>query len=173
MISTGRLVQTLGGKGVFRERQTTFEAIIDKARTGFPYATLEALATRFEIPREPARDPGRLRLSEPRAGCPRALRQSRAAGAAGRPGRDRGRHSRDADHLPGAGVRASGELEKLPPTGGARRPGSSLGARVKKSGARRALGRHPPGAELLAQSPALALQTHPDRQPRGVPIRSA
>src|SRR5438132_8759545 len=52
MISTGRLVQTLGGKGVFRERQTTFEAIIDKARTGFPYATLEALATRFEIPRE-------------------------------------------------------------------------------------------------------------------------
>src|SRR3989475_10454657 len=53
MISTGRLVQTLGGKGVFRERQATFEAIIDKARTGFPYATLEALATRFEIPREP------------------------------------------------------------------------------------------------------------------------
>src|SRR5213594_3815228 len=52
MISTGRLVQTLGGKGVFRERQTTFEAIIDTARTGFPYATLEALATRFEIPRE-------------------------------------------------------------------------------------------------------------------------
>src|SRR2546422_7279927 len=52
MISTGRLVQTLGGKGVFRERQATLEAIIDKARTGFPYATLEALATRFEIPRE-------------------------------------------------------------------------------------------------------------------------
>jgi len=52
MISTGRLVQTLGGKGVFRERQATFEAIIDKARTGFPYATLEALATRFEIPQE-------------------------------------------------------------------------------------------------------------------------
>src|SRR2546425_11237796 len=52
MISTGRLVQTLGGKGVFRERQATLEAIIDKARTGFPYATLEALATPFEIPRE-------------------------------------------------------------------------------------------------------------------------
>src|SRR5438093_12735229 len=52
MTSTGRLVQTLGGKGVFRERQATFAAIIDKARTGFPYATLEALATRFEIPRE-------------------------------------------------------------------------------------------------------------------------
>jgi putative toxin-antitoxin system antitoxin component (TIGR02293 family) len=52
MISTGRLVQTLGGKSVFRERQATFEAIIDKARTGFPYATLEALAARFEIPQE-------------------------------------------------------------------------------------------------------------------------
>src|SRR5213592_3856652 len=52
MISTGRLVQALGGKGVFKERQATFEAIIDKARTGFPYATLEALATRFEIPQE-------------------------------------------------------------------------------------------------------------------------
>src|SRR5438309_11328690 len=52
MISTGRLVQTLGGRGVLRERQATFEAIIDKARTGFPYATLEALATCFEIARE-------------------------------------------------------------------------------------------------------------------------
>jgi putative toxin-antitoxin system antitoxin component (TIGR02293 family) len=52
MISTGRLVRTLGGKGVFRERHATFEAIIDEARTGFPYATLEALATRFEIPQE-------------------------------------------------------------------------------------------------------------------------
>src|SRR5438128_12549629 len=52
MISTGRLVQTLGGRGVLRERQATFEAIIAKARTGFPYAALEALATRFEIPQE-------------------------------------------------------------------------------------------------------------------------
>src|SRR6266446_5622919 len=52
MISTGRLVQALGGRGVLRERQATFEAIIAKARTGFPYAALEALATRFEIPQE-------------------------------------------------------------------------------------------------------------------------
>ena len=50
MISTGRLVQALGGRGVLRERQATFEAIIAKARTGFPYAAPEALATRFEIP---------------------------------------------------------------------------------------------------------------------------
>jgi putative toxin-antitoxin system antitoxin component (TIGR02293 family) len=52
MVSTGRLVQTLGGKGVLKERQATYEAIIDKARAGFPYATLEAIATRFEIPQE-------------------------------------------------------------------------------------------------------------------------
>ena len=51
MVSTARLVQALGGKGVLRERQaTTYEAIIDKARAGLPYATLEALAARFEIP---------------------------------------------------------------------------------------------------------------------------
>src|SRR5207245_129213 len=63
--------------------------------------------------------------------------------------------------------------EELPPTGGARRPGNPLGARVEKSGARRALGRYPSGAELLAQSPALRFQTHPGRQARGLPLRSA
>ena len=52
MISRERLVQTLGGKGVFRERPATYAAIIDKARTGLPYAALEALAIRFEIPQE-------------------------------------------------------------------------------------------------------------------------
>jgi putative toxin-antitoxin system antitoxin component (TIGR02293 family) len=52
MISTARLVQTLGGKGVFRERQATYGAIIEKARTGLPYAALEAIATRFAIPQE-------------------------------------------------------------------------------------------------------------------------
>jgi putative toxin-antitoxin system antitoxin component (TIGR02293 family) len=52
MVSTGRLVQALGGKGALRERQATYAAIIAKARTGFPYATLEAIATGFEIPQE-------------------------------------------------------------------------------------------------------------------------
>jgi putative toxin-antitoxin system antitoxin component (TIGR02293 family) len=52
MISTGRLVRTLGGKSVFREHLATFETIIEKARAGFPYATLEALAARFGIPQE-------------------------------------------------------------------------------------------------------------------------
>src|SRR5437899_2751508 len=125
------------------------------------------------VPLEPAGHPGRLHLGEPRAGCPRTLRQSRAAAPAGRPGRDLGRHSRDAHHLPRAASRASTELEELPPTGGARRPGNPMGARVEKSGARRALGRYPSGAELLAQSPALRFQTPPGRQARGLPLRSA
>jgi putative toxin-antitoxin system antitoxin component (TIGR02293 family) len=49
MVSTARLVQALGGKSVLRERQTTYEAIIDRARAGLPFATLEAIASRFEI----------------------------------------------------------------------------------------------------------------------------
>jgi putative toxin-antitoxin system antitoxin component (TIGR02293 family) len=49
MVSTARLVQALGGKGVLRERQVTYGAIIDKARAGLPFATLEAIASRFEI----------------------------------------------------------------------------------------------------------------------------
>jgi putative toxin-antitoxin system antitoxin component (TIGR02293 family) len=52
MVSTGRLVQALGGKGVLRERQTTYAAVIAKARAGLPYATLEAVANRFEIPQD-------------------------------------------------------------------------------------------------------------------------
>jgi putative toxin-antitoxin system antitoxin component (TIGR02293 family) len=52
MISTARLVQALGGHGVLRKRRATYEAIIDKARTGLPYAALETIATRFEIPQE-------------------------------------------------------------------------------------------------------------------------
>jgi putative toxin-antitoxin system antitoxin component (TIGR02293 family) len=52
MVSTARLVRTLGGKGVFRARPATYEAVIDKARTGLPYTALETLATRFEIAQE-------------------------------------------------------------------------------------------------------------------------
>lgn len=52
MVSTGRLVQTLGGKGLLRERPATYAAVIARARAGLPYATLEALATRFAIPQD-------------------------------------------------------------------------------------------------------------------------
>jgi putative toxin-antitoxin system antitoxin component (TIGR02293 family) len=49
MVSTGRLVQALGGKGVLRKRQATYAAVIARARAGLPYATLAAIATRFAI----------------------------------------------------------------------------------------------------------------------------
>jgi putative toxin-antitoxin system antitoxin component (TIGR02293 family) len=52
MVSTGRLVQALGGKGVLRERQATYAAVIARARAGLPYAALEAIATRFAIPQD-------------------------------------------------------------------------------------------------------------------------
>ncbi|OLC17191.1 MAG: hypothetical protein AUH29_02810 [Candidatus Rokubacteria bacterium 13_1_40CM_69_27] len=52
MVSTARLLDTLGGKSVLRERTRTYEAIIDRVRAGLPYAALEAVATRFEIPQE-------------------------------------------------------------------------------------------------------------------------
>jgi putative toxin-antitoxin system antitoxin component (TIGR02293 family) len=52
MVSTGRLVQALGGKGLLRERQATYAAVIARARAGLPYATLEAIATRFTIPQD-------------------------------------------------------------------------------------------------------------------------
>lgn len=49
MTSTARLVETLGGKGVFRERPATYDVLIDRARSGLPYAALEAFAKRFDI----------------------------------------------------------------------------------------------------------------------------
>jgi putative toxin-antitoxin system antitoxin component (TIGR02293 family) len=52
MVSAGRLVQALGGKGVLKQRQGSVGAIIDRARAGLPYATLEAIATGFKIPQD-------------------------------------------------------------------------------------------------------------------------
>ena len=52
MVSTNRLVKTLGGKGVLREPLRTYDAVIDRVRAGLPYAALEAVASRFEIPQE-------------------------------------------------------------------------------------------------------------------------
>lgn len=52
MISSARLVETLGGAKVFRERPSTYRVVVDRVRAGLPYAALEAVATRFEIPQE-------------------------------------------------------------------------------------------------------------------------
>ncbi len=49
MVAAGRLVDTMGGKRVFREPTRTYEAVIKRARAGLPYAALDAVMTRFEI----------------------------------------------------------------------------------------------------------------------------
>jgi putative toxin-antitoxin system antitoxin component (TIGR02293 family) len=50
MTSAARLVAMLGGKGVFRARPATYHVVIDQARSGLPYAALEAIGKGFEIP---------------------------------------------------------------------------------------------------------------------------
>ena len=52
MVSTMRLVETLGGKSLLKGRPPNYDAIIARVRAGLPYTALEAVATRFEIPQE-------------------------------------------------------------------------------------------------------------------------
>ena len=52
MASAARIAEALGGRGVFRGRSLDYDAVIDRVRSGLPYASLEAVAARFEIPRE-------------------------------------------------------------------------------------------------------------------------
>jgi putative toxin-antitoxin system antitoxin component (TIGR02293 family) len=52
MVSTAQLVEALGGKSVLKERSGSSEAIIDRVRAGLPYAVLEAIAVRFQIPQD-------------------------------------------------------------------------------------------------------------------------
>jgi putative toxin-antitoxin system antitoxin component (TIGR02293 family) len=52
MTSAARIVAALGGRGVLRERPRGYDSVIDRARAGLPYASLEAVARRFEIPQE-------------------------------------------------------------------------------------------------------------------------
>ena len=50
VISSARLVETLGGRKLFRERQASYQAVVDRVRAGLPYSALEAVAKRFSIP---------------------------------------------------------------------------------------------------------------------------
>lgn len=49
MITALMIAESLGGMGVLRERMADYAAVIDRARTGLPYAALEALAARYAI----------------------------------------------------------------------------------------------------------------------------
>ena len=44
-----RVIQALGGPRVFRERERGYATLITRARSGLPYASLEAVASRFAI----------------------------------------------------------------------------------------------------------------------------
>jgi putative toxin-antitoxin system antitoxin component (TIGR02293 family) len=52
MAVMAQLIDVLGGKAVFRERAATYQAVIDRARSGLPYAALEAIAKGFGVPQE-------------------------------------------------------------------------------------------------------------------------
>jgi putative toxin-antitoxin system antitoxin component (TIGR02293 family) len=52
MVSSARLIKALEGGKVFRERRAGYSAVVDRVRAGLPYAALEAVATRYEIPTE-------------------------------------------------------------------------------------------------------------------------
>ena len=52
MASTGRIYKALGGKKVLKEPASHYGTLIEHVRAGLPYAALEAVAERFEIPRD-------------------------------------------------------------------------------------------------------------------------
>ena len=49
MVRASKIVQTLGGKGVLKERLADYTAVIQRAQAGLPYAALEAVAKRYAI----------------------------------------------------------------------------------------------------------------------------
>jgi putative toxin-antitoxin system antitoxin component (TIGR02293 family) len=49
MVTASKIAQTLGGKGVLKERLADYTAVIQLARAGLPYAALEAVAKRYAI----------------------------------------------------------------------------------------------------------------------------
>jgi putative toxin-antitoxin system antitoxin component (TIGR02293 family) len=49
MISSARLVKTLGGTRVFREPHATYHGVAQRVRAGLPYIAFEAVAARFAI----------------------------------------------------------------------------------------------------------------------------
>ena len=52
MRPTDRIYEALGGKKVLKEPASHYGALIDHVRSGLPYAAVEAVAERFEIPKD-------------------------------------------------------------------------------------------------------------------------
>jgi len=49
MIRAAKLLEALGGKRVFRERTSTYTAIVRRVRAGLPFAALEAVTNRYGL----------------------------------------------------------------------------------------------------------------------------
>lgn len=52
MASTGGIYKALGGKKVLKKPASHYGTLIEHVRSGLPYAALEAVVERFEIPRD-------------------------------------------------------------------------------------------------------------------------
>lgn len=53
MVSAARIMDTLGGRGVFKRTAHDTARLIERVRSGLPYSALEAVCARFQIgPRE-------------------------------------------------------------------------------------------------------------------------
>ena len=49
MVSPARIMDTLGGRGVFKRSAHNTGSLIERVRSGLPYSALEAVAARFHI----------------------------------------------------------------------------------------------------------------------------
>lgn len=50
MVTVTTIAETLGGRTVLKERLADYTAVIHRARSGLPFASLAAIGTRFDIP---------------------------------------------------------------------------------------------------------------------------
>lgn len=50
MVTALKITEALGGRSVLKERLADYTAVTHRARAGLPYAALEAVAKRYEVP---------------------------------------------------------------------------------------------------------------------------
>jgi putative toxin-antitoxin system antitoxin component (TIGR02293 family) len=50
MVTATKIAEALGGRSVLKEQLADYTAVIHRARSGLPFASLTGLATRYDIP---------------------------------------------------------------------------------------------------------------------------
>ena len=50
MVTATKIAETLGGRGVLKDRLADYTAVIHRARSGLPFASLTVVGTRYGIP---------------------------------------------------------------------------------------------------------------------------